>query len=403
MTDAYIYDGVRSPRGRGKDDGSLRSSTAVDVSAQMIDAIIERNEIPCNGIEDVIWGNATQIGEQGGCLARAAVLLSRLEQSVPGLTVNRFCASGLEAVNLAAAQIRNGRGVGYVSGGVEMMSRIKMGSDGSAMAVDPRIAIDCAFVPPGIAADLIATEYGFSREDCDRYAVRSQQSASTAWSEGRFSKSIVPVVDINGIEILARDEHMTPETSMESLATLKPSFLDIGAKMPGFDRVALLKYPHLERIEHVHHSGNSSGKVDGAAAVLLGDSAFGEKHGIKPRARVCAAAKVGSEPTIMLTGPLRATEIVLAEAGMSIGDIDLFEVNEAFSSIPLLFMQAFEIDESRLNVNGGAIAMGHPLGATGAMLLTTAIDELERANLSTALVTLCVGGGMGVATVIERV
>ncbi len=403
MTDACIYDCVRSPRGRGNRGGSLRSVTAVDVSAQMIDALIERNGLPDDGIEDLIWGNVTQIGEQGGCLARAVVLLSRLDDCVPGLSVNRFCASGLEAVNLAAGQIREGTGAAYLAGGVEMMSRVAMGTDGGAMAADPRIAMACALVPQGISADLIATEHGFSRGECDAYALRSQRRAAAAWSQDRFDRSIVPVRDINGVEILGHDEHMRPETDMDALADLEPSFAGIGTGVPGFDKTALLKYPHLERIEHIHHPGNSSGIVDGAAAVLIGDRLFGEQRGIRPRARVLAAAKVGSEPTIMLTGPLPAAEKALARAGMNFGDIDLFEVNEAFAAIPLLFTREFGIDDAKMNVNGGAIAFGHPLGATGAMLLSTAVDELERADLSTALVTLCVGGGMGVATVIERV
>lgn len=403
MTDAYIFDTVRSPRGRGNQTGALASVTAVDISAQLIDALISRNHIPVGSIEDLIWGNVTQIGEQGGCLARAAVLLSGLDDCVPGLSINRFCASGLEAVNLAAGQVREGEKIAYIAGGVEMMSRVAMGSDGAAMAVDPRIAMKCAFVPQGISADLIATEYGFSRRECDRYALRSQQYSARSWSEGRFKRSIVAVRDINGMEILERDEHMRPETSMAVLAGLEPSFAKIGTGMPGFDKVALLKYPHLESINHVHHPGNSSGIVDGAAAILVGNREFGTAHEIKPRARIRAMAKVGSEPTIMLTGPLAATRLALKRAGMEIHDIDLFEVNEAFAAIPLLFIQEFGVDEMRVNVNGGAISLGHPLGATGAMLLSTAIDELERADLSCALVTLCVGGGMGVATVIERV
>ena len=403
MTDAYIYDTVRSPRGKGNRDGALSSVTAVDLSAQMIDAALSRSNIDSGPIEDLIWGNVTQVGEQGGCLARAAVLLSQLDDSVPGLSVNRFCASGLEAVNLAAGQVRGGDGMAYLAGGVEMMSRVPMGSDGAAMAVDPRLAMGSAFVPQGISADLIATEYGFTRTDCDAYAVESQRRAAAAWEDGRFDKSIVPVTDINGVEILGKDEHLRPETDMQTLGGLKLSFAGIGETMPGFDKVALLKYPHLESVDHVHHAGNSSGIVDGAAAVLIGSGEFGRKHGLSPRARVRASAKIGSEPTIMLTGPIPATEAALARAGMTISDIDLFEVNEAFATVPLRFMQKFGVSHEKVNVNGGAIALGHPLGATGAVLLSTALDELERADLASALVTLCVGGGMGVATVIERV
>ena len=402
MSDALIFDAVRTPRGRGNQKGSLASLTSVDISSQMIDALIHRNHLPREDIEDVIWGNVTQIGEQGGCLARAVVLMSELDDVVPGLTINRFCASGLEAVNLAAGQIHAGEKIGYIAGGVEMMSRVSIGSDGAAMAVDPRIAMKMAFVPQGISADLIATEYGFSREDCDRYACQSQERAARAWREDRFKHSIVAVHDINHREVLAQDEHLRPETDMAALAELKPSFADMGEGMPGFDKVALLKYPHLEAIKHVHHPGNSSGIVDGAAAILIGNKEFGESLELRPRARVLSMAKVGSEPTIMLTGPIAATRLALKRANLEISDIDLFEVNEAFAAIPLLFMHEFGVDDEKVNVNGGAISFGHPLGATGAILLSSAVEEMERADLSTALVTLCVGGGMGVATVIER-
>ncbi|MCY3879781.1 MAG: acetyl-CoA C-acetyltransferase [Rhodobacteraceae bacterium] len=402
MSEAFIYDAVRSPRGRGNAKGALNSVTAVDLSAQMVDALQERSCVDSHHIEDLIWGNVTQVGEQGGCLARATVLLSSLPDSVPGLSVNRFCASGLEAVNLAAADICAGA-TAALAGGVEMMSRVSIGSDGAAVAVDPRLAIGCAFVPQGISADLIATEFGFSRQDCDAYAVESQRRAALAWEEERFGRSVIPVRDINGLEILSHDEHMRPDTDMAGLAELNSSFTDIGTGTPGFDRVATLKYPHLERIDHVHHAGNSSGIVDGAAAVLVGSREFGGKSGLRPRARIRSFAKIGSEPTIMLTGPMPAAERALSRAGMNVGDIDLFEVNEAFAAVPLRFMQALNVDHDRLNVNGGAIAFGHPLGATGAMLLSTALDELERSGKSTALITLCVGGGMGVATIIERV
>ena len=402
MTEAYIFDAIRSPRGRGRPDGGLHEVTAARLSAQMLGALRERNALDTRAIEDVIWGNVTQIGEQGGCLARTAALAAGYAQSVPGLAINRFCASGLEAVNLAAAQIRAGVGTAYVAGGVEMMSRVPMGSDGAAIAADPAIAMATHFVPQGIAADLIATEYGFSREDVDAYAVKSQRRAAAAWADGRFAASVVPVTDINGLTILDRDEHPRPETDMASLAALKPAFREMGETMPGFDRVALLRYPHLERIRHVHHAGNSSGIVDGAAAVLIGSREFGAAQGLTPRARIRAMARVGTEPTIMLTGPVPVTEKALAAAGMAVGDIDLFEVNEAFSAVVLRFMQAFGVPPDRVNVNGGAIAMGHPLGATGAIILGTLLDEMERRGLGTGLATLCVASGMGAATIIER-
>ncbi|MEM9431370.1 MAG: acetyl-CoA C-acetyltransferase [Pseudomonadota bacterium] len=403
MTDAFIYDAVRSPRGKGRKDGSLHEVTAVRLSAAVLNALAERNNLDTSTVEDVIWGNATQVGEQGGCLARSAVLMSDFAEKVPGLSINRFCASGIEAVNLGANQVRAGAGGAYVSGGVEMMGRVPMGSDGAAIAVDPDLAMKTYFVPQGISADIIATEYGFSRDDCDAYAVESQKRAKIAWDEGRFEKSVVTIHDRNGLPMIDRDEHMRPETDMQSLGALKPSFKDLGETMPGFDAVALLKYPHLERINHVHHAGNSSGIVDGAAAVLIGSKEFGETHGLKPRARIRATAKIGTDPTIMLTGPVPATEKILAEAGMEIGDIDLFEVNEAFASVVLRFMQAFDVDHGKLNVNGGAIALGHPLGATGAIIVGTLLDELERTGQGTGLATLCVASGMGAATIIERV
>jgi acetyl-CoA C-acetyltransferase len=343
------------------------------------------------------------VGEQGGCLARTAVLASDLDERIPGLSINRFCASGLEAVNLAANQVRAGAGAAYIAGGVEMMGRVPMGSDGAAIAVDPSIAMKTYFVPQGISADIIATEYGFSRDDADLLAVESQKRAARAWEEGRFARSVITVRDRNGLTILDRDEYMRPATDMQSLGALKPAFKEMGEVMPGFDRLAIMKYPHLERIEHIHHAGNSSGIVDGAAAVLIGSKAFGEAHGLTPRARIRATAKIGTDPTIMLTGPVPATEKILADSGMAIGDIDLFEVNEAFSSVVLRFMQAFGVDHTLVNVNGGAIAMGHPLGATGAMILGTLLDELERTGKGTGLATLCVASGMGAATIIERI
>ena len=402
MSDAFIYDAIRTPRGRGRPDGALHEATAVQVSAGMLDALAARNGLEGHAVEDVIWGNVTQVGEQGGCLARTAVLASGLDQAIPGLSINRFCASGLEAVNLAANQVR-GAGGGYVAGGVEMMGRVPMSSDGAAIAVDPSVAMATHFVPQGIAADLIATEYGFSRADVDALAVESQRRAAAAWEEGRFAGSVIPVRDVNGLVLLDRDEHMRPGTDMAALARLEPAFRAMGEMMPGFDRVALLRYPHLERIEHVHHAGNSSGIVDGAAAMLIGSREWGQARGLRPRARIRATAKIGTEPTIMLTGPVPVTERILREAGMTIADIDLFEVNEAFAAVVLRFMQAFDVDADRVNVNGGAIAMGHPLGATGGMILGTLLDELERTDKATGLATLCVGAGMGTATIIERV
>ena len=403
MGEAYIYDAIRSPRGKGRGDGSLHEVTPVKLSADMLNAMKRRNGLDGHAVEDVIWGNATQVKEQGGCLARTAVLASDLDERVPGLSINRFCASGMEAVNLAANQVKGGAGEAYVAGGVECMSRVPMGSDGAAIAVDPSVAMKTYFVPQGISADIIATEYGFSRADVDAYAVESQQRAARAWDEGRFKKSIVPISDQNGLPILDRDEHMRPDTDMQALGALDPSFKDQGEVMPGFDAVALMKYPHLERINHVHHAGNSSGIVDGAAAMLVGSKEFGTANGLTPRARIRGTAKIGSDPTIMLTGPVPATERVLADSGMKVGDIDLFEVNEAFSSVVLRFMQAFDVDHGVLNVNGGAIAMGHPLGASGAIIIGTLLDEMERQDTETGLAAICVASGMGAATVLERV
>ena len=400
--DAYIYDAIRSPRGKGRKDGSLHQTTALHLSTEMLNAIKARNNFDSSEIADVIWGNVTQVGEQGACLARAAVLNSELAESTPGISINRFCASGLEALNLGAAQIKAGIGEAYICGGVEMMGRVPMGSDGGAMAVDPSVAHKTYFVPQGISADIIATEYGFTREQCDEYALESQKRAAAAWQDKRFN-SVVPVKDVNGITILDRDEYMRPETTIESLTGLKAAFKEQGEIMPGFDQVALLKYPHLSAISHVHHAGNSSGIVDGSAAILVGSKEFGERNGLKPRAKIKAMAKIGTDPTINLTGPVPVTEKILAEAGLTIDDIDLFEVNEAFSAVVLRFMQAFNIDHSKVNVNGGAIAMGHPLGATGAMLISTLIDELERSGKKTGLATLCVAAGMGSATIIELV
>lgn len=403
MRDAFIYDALRSPRGKGRADGSLHEVTPVKLSADMLNAIKSRNGLEGHAVEDVIWGNATQVKEQGGCLARTAVLASDLDERIPGLSINRFCASGMEAVNLAANQVRGGAGDGYIAGGVECMSRVPMGSDGAAIAVDPSVAMKTYFVPQGISADIIATEYGISRDDADAFAVESQKRAAKAWDAGRFEKSIVAITDQNGLPILERDEYMRPGTDMQALGALKPSFKDQGEVMPGFDKVALMKYPHLERINHIHHAGNSSGIVDGAAAVLVGSKEFGEANGLKPRARIRATAKIGTDPTMMLTGPVPVTKRILDDSGMQIGDIDLFEVNEAFSSVVLRFMQAFDVDHGKLNVNGGAIAMGHPLGASGAIIIGTLLDELERQDKAIGLATLCVASGMGAATIIERV
>jgi acetyl-CoA C-acetyltransferase len=403
MTEAYIYDAVRTPRGKGRKDGSLHEVTSARLSAGVLNNLKERNGLEGHAVEDVIWGNVTQVGEQGGCLARTAVLASDLDQSIPGLAINRFCASGMEAVNLAANQVKGGAGQAYIAGGVEMMGRVAMGSDGAAIAVDPSIAMETYFVPQGISADIIATEYGFTRDDADQLAMESQKRAKKAWDEGRFAKSVVTVNDINGLPILDHDEYMRPETNMQTLGSLNPAFQAMGEVMPGFDKVALMKYPHLEKINHIHHAGNSSGIVDGAAGLLIGSKEWGEAMGLKPRARIKATAKIGTDPTIMLTGPVPVTEKILKDSGMSISDIDLFEVNEAFASVVLRFMQAFDVDDSVVNVNGGSIAMGHPLGATGAIIIGTLLDELERTGKGTGLATLCIASGMGAATIIERV
>ncbi|EDZ46325.1 3-ketoacyl-CoA thiolase [Rhodobacterales bacterium Y4I] len=403
MTDAYIYDALRTPRGKGRKDGSLHEVTSVRLSALTLNAIKERNNLEGHAVEDVIWGNVTQVMEQGGCLARSAVLASDLDERIPGLAINRFCASGMEAVNLAANQVKGGAGDAYIAGGVEMMGRVAMGSDGAAIAVDPSLAMETYFVPQGISADIIATEYGFTRDQADALAMESQRRAAKAWEEKRFEKSVITVRDQNGLPILSHDEYMRPGTDMQALGSLNPAFQMMGEQMPGFDKVAMLKYPHLERINHIHHAGNSSGIVDGAAALLIGNKAFGERHGLKPRARIKATAKIGTDPTIMLTGPVPVTEKILADNGMQIGDIDLFEVNEAFASVVLRFQQAFDVDPELVNVNGGSIAMGHPLGATGAIIIGTLLDELERQDKQTGLATLCIASGMGAATIIERV
>ncbi|MBW7835850.1 MAG: acetyl-CoA C-acetyltransferase [Sphingomonadales bacterium] len=402
MADAYIYDHVRTPRGRGKNTGSLHEVTPISLLTQVLQALRDRNEMDAGLVDDVVSGVVSPVGEQGSVIARTAALMADYPQHVPGFQVDRFCASGLVAVNLAAAKVMSGQAELTVGGGVESMSRVPMGSDGGAWMTDPSVAKKLNFVPQGIGADLIATLHGYSREDVDSFAVESQRRAKKAWDDGRFKNSIVPVKDILGMTILDYDEFMRPETTMQSLAALKPSFAEQG-EMYGFTSVALMRYPEVERINHVHHAGNSSGIVDGAAAVLVGSKSIGKKLDLKPRARIRAFADIGSEPTIMLTGPSYAAEKALKRAGMTAKDIDLWEINEAFASVVLLFMEKLNIDHKNLNVNGGAIAMGHPLGATGAMILGTVLDELERTGKGTALVTLCIGGGMGTATIIERV
>ncbi len=402
MADAFIYDHVRTPRGRGKADGSLHEVTALNLAAQTLEAVRKRSALDPALVDDVILGCVDPVGEAGGDIARAAAIVAGYGDSVPGVQINRFCASGLDAVNFAAAQVMSGQHDMAIGGGVESMSRVGIGASGGAWPVDPSIALKSYFMPQGISADLIATRYGFSRDEVDAYAVESQMRTAAAWDDGRFKRSVMPVKDVNGLTILARDEHMRPTTTMQSLAALQPSFVQMG-ELGGFDAVAIQAHPEVEVVNHVHHAGNSSGIVDGAAAVLVGNKAAGEKAGLKPRARIKAFANIGSEPAMMLTGPIDVTHKVLKRAGMQLGDIDLIEVNEAFAAVVLRFMQAFGIDNSKVNVNGGAIAMGHPLGATGAMILGIALDELERRDVNTALVTLCIGAGMGTATIIERV
>lgn len=402
MTDAFIYDHVRSPRGRGRSNGSLHEITPVDLAAQVLANVRDRNDLDTSRIDDVVFGCTAPVGEQGSCIARMAVLNADYDQSVPGKQLNRFCASGLEAVNAAAAQIMAGQSDMTIGGGIECMSRVPMGSDSGPMHADPAFAYKTYFAPQGIGADLIATLYGFSRDDVDAYAVESQKRAASAWDNGYFDSSVVPIKDHIGMTLLDKDEHMRPETSMEDLAGLNAAFV-IPGQQAGFDAVALQKYPEVEAINHVHTGGNSSGIVDGSAAMLLGSKEIGDAMGLKPRARIRGFSSVGTDPTIMLTGPAPSAEKVLKRCGMTVNDIDLFELNEAFASVVLLFMHKLGIDHDKINVNGGAIAMGHPLGATGAMILGTVLDELKRRDLNTALVNLCVGGGMGTATIIERV
>jgi acetyl-CoA C-acetyltransferase len=402
MTDAFIYDHVRTPRGRGKADGALHEVTALNLASQALAAIRERNRLDSRPVDDVVLGCVDPVGEAGGDIARVAAIMAGFGNNVPGVQINRFCASGLDAVNFAAAEVMSGQHDMTIGGGVESMSRVGIGASGGAWPMDPSIALKSYFVPQGISADLIATKYGFSRDDVDAYAVESQKRAAAAWDEGRFKTSVLTVKDVNGLALLAKDEHMRPGTTMQTLAQLKPSFAQVG-EQGGFDAVAIQRYPEFETLNHVHTPGNSSGIVDGAAAVLIGNAEAGKAAGLKPRAKIRQFANIGSEPSIMLTGPVPVTEKVLKKAGMTTGDIDLFELNEAFASVVLRYMQAFDIPHDKINVNGGAIAMGHPLGATGAMILGTVLDELERRDLSTALVTLCIGAGMGTATIIERV
>jgi acetyl-CoA C-acetyltransferase len=401
MTDCFIYDAVRTPRGKGKKDGALHEVTALELATSALRAIRDRNRLDTEKLDDVIMGCVDPVGEQGADIARAAVLKAGYADTVPGVQINRFCASGLEACNMAAGEIMAGQSDLAIGGGVEAMSRVPIGSSGGAWPEDPSIAFPAYFVPQGISADLIATLDGFSRDDVDALAVESQKRAANAWSKGYFKNSVVAVKDETGLTIADKDEHMRPETTMQTLASLKPAFAEFGGM--GFDSVAIQRYPQVEALAHVHTAGNSSGIVDGAAAVLMGTKEMGSALGLKPRARVKAYASIGSEPSIMLTAPADVTNKVLKRAKMDKKDIDLFEINEAFASVVLRYLRLLGLDPVKVNVNGGAIAMGHPLGATGAMLLGTVLDELERRGKSTALVTLCIGAGMGTATIIERI
>ncbi len=402
MTDVYIYDTVRTPRGRGKPDGKLHEITPMQLAAQMLKSIRDRNDLDTSKVDDVIMGCVAPVGEQGADIARIATLMADYDQSVAGVQINRFCASGLEAVNMATAKVMCGQSDMAIGGGVESMSRVPMGADGGAWATDPAVAFETYFIPQGISADLIASKWGYSRDDVDAYAIESQKRAAKSWEEKRFLNSVVGVKDVAGMTVLNHDEHMRPEATIQSLAGLKPSFEMMGNNY-GFNSTALQKYPEVEKINHVHHAGNSSGIVDGASMVLVGNKYIGEAMGLKPKARIKGFAQIGSEPTIMLTGPSFAAEKALKKCGMSKSDIDLWELNEAFAAVVLRFMEELDIDHGDINVCGGAIAMGHPLGATGAMILGTAVDELIRSGKETALATLCIGGGMGVATIIERV
>ena len=402
MADVFVYDAVRTPRGRGKKDGSLHEVPAVRLGAKVLEAVRDRNGLDTGTVDDIIFGCVDPVGEAGSVIPRAAAFEAGYDLKAPGIQLSRFCASGLDAINLGAAKIAGGSDEIVIAGGVEWMSRVGMGMSGGAWFMDPSVGLPSYFVPQGVSADLIATKYGFSRADVDAYAVESQKRAAHAWEKGWFKNSVVPIKDQNGLTILDRDEHMRPSTDMQSLASLNPSF-QMPGEMGGFASVAIQRHPEVEEINYVHHAGNSSGIVDGAAAVLLGSKKGGKSMGLKPRGRIRAFTNIGSEPAIMLTGPVDVTEKLLARAKMKIDDIDLFELNEAFASVVLRFMQAFDVPHDKMNVNGGAIAMGHPLGATGAMIFGTVLDELERRDLNTALVTLCIGAGMGTATIIERV
>ena len=401
MPEAYIYDAVRTPRGKGKSSGALHEITALSLGTQVLQAIRDRNNLDTSKVDDVVFGCVSPVGEQGGDIARIAVLNADYAETTAGVQVDRFCASGLEACNMAASKVMTGEADMAIGGGVESMSRVPMGAAGGAWSTDPQVAFKSYFTPQGIGADTIATKYGFSRDDVDAFAVESQRRAAQAWKEGRFKKSVVPVRDQMGAIRLAHDEFMRPDTTMQTLAALEPSFAGMGGM--GFDEVIKQRYPELEKINHVHHAGNSSGIVDGASAVLFGSKDMGEAMGLKPRARVRAMASIGSEPGIMLTGPTYVTQKVLKKAGMDPKDIDVYELNEAFASVVMLMMKLLNIPHEKMNVNGGAIAMGHPLGATGGMILGTVLDELERTGKETGLITLCVGAGMGTATIIERV
>ncbi|GHE52505.1 acetyl-CoA acetyltransferase [Streptomyces longispororuber] len=401
-SEAYVYDAIRTPRGRGKANGALHGTKPIDLVTGLMREIQRRlPDLDPAAVDDVVLGVVGPVGDQGSDIARIAAIAAGLPDTVAGVQENRFCASGLEAVNMAAMKVRSGWEDLVLAGGVESMSRVPMASDGGAWFNDPMTNLDTGFVPQGIGADLIATLEGFTRRDVDEYAALSQERAATAWKEGRFEKSVVPVRDRSGLTVLDHDEHMRPGTTADSLAKLKPSFKDIG-DLGGFDAVALQKYHWVERIDHVHHAGNSSGIVDGAALVAIGSKEVGERHGLTPRARIVSAAVSGSEPTIMLTGPAPATRKALAKAGLTIDDIDLVEINEAFAAVVLRFVKDMGLSLDKVNVNGGAIALGHPLGATGAMILGTLVDELERRDLRYGLATLCVGGGMGIATIVER-
>ncbi|MEM6413223.1 MAG: acetyl-CoA C-acetyltransferase [Pseudomonadota bacterium] len=402
MAEAYIYDAVRTPRGKGKKDGALTEASPTYLAAHVLKSIRDRNELDTSLVDDIVMGVVDPVGDQGGNIARTASIDAGYDETVGGVQINRFCSSGLEACNMAAARVMSGQSDFVIGSGVECMSRINMGASGMALATDPLLAVPNYYVAQGVAADLIATKYGYDRDDLDAYAMESQKRAKASWDEGRFEKSVVPVTDENGIVMLDHDEYMRPQTDMQSLGALQPSFAMIG-EFSGMGAVAVQKYPDIEKVDYRHHAGNSSGIVDGAAAVLIGSEEGGKKAGLKPRARIKAFATVGSEPTIMLTGPAEATTRLFDRTGMKPSDIDIWELNEAFASVVLRYMEQLDVPHDKINVNGGAIAMGHPMGATGAMILGTVVDELERRDAETGLVTLCIGSGMGIATIVGRV